>query len=83
MPTTMNRIVRGDTQLPSRPPKNPPTVAPAAITARLARGEDVAKAVEGAKAFVHRAIGSNPGLGGGFGPINIFADPRLDSCHVG
>ena len=58
-------------------------VLSAAITARLARGEDVAKAVEGAKAFVHRAIGSNPGLGGGFGPINIFADPRLDSCHVG
>lgn len=58
-------------------------VLSAAITARLARGEDVAKAVEGAKAFVHRAIGSNPGLGGGFGPIDMFADPRLDNCHAG
>lgn len=58
-------------------------VLSAAITARLARGEDVGKAVEGAKAFVHRAIGSNPGLGGGFGPIDMFADPRLDTCHAG
>ena len=58
-------------------------VLSAAITARLARGEDVAEAVQGAKAFVHRAIGSNPGLGGGFGPINMFADPQLDSHHAG
>jgi hydroxymethylpyrimidine/phosphomethylpyrimidine kinase len=45
----------------------------AAITARLARGEDVVTAVEGAKRFITAAIKSNPGLGKGFGPTNMFA----------
>lgn len=46
----------------------------AAIVARLARGDDVPAAVRGAKAFVTEAIRTSPGLGRGFGPINIFAD---------
>lgn len=58
-------------------------VLSAAIAARLARGDDVASAVEGAKDFVHRAIASNPGLGAGCGPVDMFADPRLESRHAG
>ncbi|MFM7051343.1 MAG: bifunctional hydroxymethylpyrimidine kinase/phosphomethylpyrimidine kinase [Planctomycetota bacterium] len=45
----------------------------AAITARLARGEAVPAAAEGARAFVRRAIATAPGLGGGVGPVNHFA----------
>ncbi len=45
----------------------------AAITARLARGEDIVAAVAGAKKFITAAIGTNPGLGKGFGPTNMFA----------
>lgn len=45
----------------------------AAIAARLARGEAVLKAVEGARAFVRAAIASAPGLGHGVGPVNHFA----------
>lgn len=45
----------------------------AAITARLARGDAVPAAVEGARAFVRRAIATAPGLGGGVGPVNHFA----------
>lgn len=49
-------------------------VLSAAITARLARGEEVAAAVRGAKAFVAEAIRTNPGLGQGYGPLNFFAE---------
>ena len=49
-------------------------VLSAAITARLARGESVPDAVAGAKRFVRAAIAGNPGLGGGFGPVDLFAD---------
>ncbi len=45
----------------------------AAITARLARGEDIVAAVAGAKRFICAAIETNPGLGKGFGPTNMFA----------
>jgi hydroxymethylpyrimidine/phosphomethylpyrimidine kinase len=45
----------------------------AAITARLARGESLIAAVEGAKRFIHEAIRTNPGLGRGVGPINLNA----------
>jgi hydroxymethylpyrimidine/phosphomethylpyrimidine kinase len=45
----------------------------AAITARLAQGQSLAAAVEGAKRFITAAIESNPGLGRGFGPTNLFA----------
>ena len=51
----------------------------AAIAARLARGEAVLKAVEGARAFVRAAIASAPGLGHGVGPVNHFAS--TESAH--
>lgn len=45
----------------------------AAITARLARGEELLAAVEGAKRFITEAIRTNPGLGRGVGPVNLHA----------
>jgi hydroxymethylpyrimidine/phosphomethylpyrimidine kinase len=45
----------------------------AAITARLALGDDLTAAVETAMAYVHRAIGTAPGLGAGHGPLNHWA----------
>jgi hydroxymethylpyrimidine/phosphomethylpyrimidine kinase len=47
----------------------------AAITARLAQGDELPVAVERAKRFVTAAIRTNPGLGHGLGPTNLFADP--------
>ena len=48
-------------------------VLSAAITARLAHGEDILAAVQGAKHFVTDAIATNPGLGHGRGPVNLHA----------
>jgi hydroxymethylpyrimidine/phosphomethylpyrimidine kinase len=49
----------------------------AAITAELAKGTELVEAVRRAKAFITEAIRTNPGLGGGSGPLNHFADfPR-------
>lgn len=45
----------------------------AAITARIARGEELSAAVQGAKAFVTHAIRTAPRLGAGCGPINMHA----------
>jgi hydroxymethylpyrimidine/phosphomethylpyrimidine kinase len=45
----------------------------AAITAELAKGTGLVEAVARAKAWVTEAIRSNPGLGGGSGPLNFFA----------
>lgn len=45
----------------------------AAITAELAKGVSIPEAVRRAKAFITRAIGTSPGLGGGSGPVNHFA----------
>ena len=45
----------------------------AAITAELAKGVALREAVHLAKAFVTRAIRTNPGLGGGSGPLNHHA----------
>ncbi|MBI1786495.1 MAG: bifunctional hydroxymethylpyrimidine kinase/phosphomethylpyrimidine kinase, partial [Acidobacteria bacterium] len=45
----------------------------AAITAELARGRRLLDAVSRAKAFITRAIASNPGLGRGSGPVNHHA----------
>ena len=45
----------------------------AAITARLARGEALAAAVAGARAYIREAISRAPGLGGGCGPVDHFA----------
>lgn len=42
----------------------------AAVTAGLALGNDLASSVRAAVDFVHRAIESAPGLGGGHGPLN-------------
>lgn len=46
----------------------------AAITALLARGLGVEEAVGQAKAWLHAAIATNPGLGRGNGPVNHFAE---------
>jgi hydroxymethylpyrimidine/phosphomethylpyrimidine kinase len=46
-------------------------VISAAITARLARGDDLHAAIRGAKLFVTEAIRENPRLGGGRGPTNL------------
>ena len=48
-------------------------VLSASITARLARGERVPEAVAGAKEFVRHAIAGAPSLGGGQGPVDLFA----------
>jgi hydroxymethylpyrimidine/phosphomethylpyrimidine kinase len=48
----------------------------AAIAAGLALGRPLLEAVEDALDFVHRAIESAPGLGGGHGPLNHFIEPR-------
>ncbi len=45
-------------------------VLSAAITARLARGEDLVQAIEGAKAFVTAAIAAGVQLGAGPGAVN-------------
>lgn len=46
----------------------------AAITARLALGEELPVAVQRAKRFVTQAIRTNPGLGHGLGPTNLFVE---------
>jgi hydroxymethylpyrimidine/phosphomethylpyrimidine kinase len=43
-----------------------------AIAARLAKGESLERAVEKAKAYVHAALATAPGLGQGRGPLNFF-----------
>jgi len=45
----------------------------AAITARLAKGEELLTAVQGAKEFITHAIRTAPGLGQGRGPVNLFS----------
>jgi hydroxymethylpyrimidine/phosphomethylpyrimidine kinase len=49
-------------------------VTSAAITAGLANGRTVPESVRAAKQFVTRAIQTNPKLGGGYGPVNMFAE---------
>ncbi len=44
-----------------------------AITAGLALGHTLERAVGGALGFVHRAMATAPGLGSGHGPLNHFA----------
>lgn len=48
----------------------------AAITAGLALGATLERAVEDALDFVHRAIAAAPGLGSGHGPLNHFVAAR-------
>lgn len=45
----------------------------AAIAAEMAKGAPLPEAVKRAKQFITRAIETNPGLGGGSGPVNHFA----------
>jgi hydroxymethylpyrimidine/phosphomethylpyrimidine kinase len=45
----------------------------AAITAGFALGDDLETAVKNALNFVHQAIATAPGLGGGHGPLNHWA----------
>lgn len=45
----------------------------AAITAELAKGTTIVDAVRRAKRFITEAIRTNPGLGGGSGPVNHHA----------
>jgi hydroxymethylpyrimidine/phosphomethylpyrimidine kinase len=45
----------------------------AAITAGLALGRSLERSVGDALAFVHQAMATAPGLGGGHGPLNHFA----------
>ncbi len=45
----------------------------AAIVARLAQGESLPAAVQGAKAFITAAIRGAPGLGAGRGPVDLHA----------
>lgn len=51
-------------------------VLSAAITARLARGQELLHAVQAAKRFITAAIRTNPGLGKGFGPVNLHCSPE-------
>jgi len=45
----------------------------AAITAGLAKGQDLFSAITSAKKYITRAIRTSPGLGHGTGPVNHFA----------
>jgi hydroxymethylpyrimidine/phosphomethylpyrimidine kinase len=51
----------------------------AAITAGLAKGQSLRLAVARAKQYISDAIATNPGLGGGAGPINHNAAAAPDS----
>ena len=53
----------------------------AAITALLSGGVTLVEAVRAAKDFIDEAIRSNPGLGGGNGPVNHFV--RVGSSRRG
>lgn len=48
----------------------------AAITAALARHQDLPAAVGEARAYLSRALASAPGLGHGHGPLNHFPSPQ-------
>jgi hydroxymethylpyrimidine/phosphomethylpyrimidine kinase len=50
-------------------------VLSAAVTARLAQGDALVDAVERAKRFVTEAIRAHPGLGHGYGPLNLLVPP--------
>lgn len=63
-------------RIPSRHTHGTGCTLSAAIAARLARGEGVAAAVGAACGFIRRAIAGAPGLGGGCGPVDHFADPQ-------
>lgn len=51
-------------------------VTAAAITAHLAAGVNLYDAVKYTKDFISQAIQTNPGLGQGYGPVNLFVKPE-------
>jgi hydroxymethylpyrimidine/phosphomethylpyrimidine kinase len=53
----------------------------AAISAGLARGLDLQRAVADARDYVSRALASAPGLGHGHGPLNHFPSPQAAHAH--
>ena len=53
----------------------------AAITAELAKGKGLLKAIQTAKEFVSAAIQTNPGLGHGEGPLNLHATTKKERRH--
>ncbi len=52
----------------------------AAIAAALATGQDLQRAVAGARDYVSRALATAPGLGQGHGPLNHF--PAVQVAHA-
>jgi len=59
-------------RIPGRNTHGTGCVFSASITALLARGVDLADGVRQAKAYVAEAIRTAPGLGRGFGPVNML-----------
>jgi hydroxymethylpyrimidine/phosphomethylpyrimidine kinase len=55
----------------------------AAITSELAKGTSMPSAVARAKTFIWEAIRSNPGLGGGCGPVNHHAPVEYHPAVAG
>jgi hydroxymethylpyrimidine/phosphomethylpyrimidine kinase len=53
----------------------------AAITAGLARGLDLQRAVAEARDYLSRALAGAPGLGQGHGPLNHFPSPQEAHAH--
>jgi hydroxymethylpyrimidine/phosphomethylpyrimidine kinase len=69
-----NEVTRfGGTRIESRNTHGTGCTLSAAITANLALGLDLKKAVQRAKSYVQTAIETAPGLGSGFGPLNHWA----------
>ena len=54
----------------------PAIVLASAVAANLALGLELTDAVTKARAYVREAIRTNPGLGGGRGPLNFNAGSR-------
>ena len=61
-------------RLPARNTHGTGCTLSAAITARLALGDDLPDAVQRAKAYVTKAIAQAPSLGRGHGPVQHFPD---------
>lgn len=55
----------------------------AAITAGLAKGQELPEAVQTAKTYIQEAIRTNPGLGQGAGPVNHHASPCYHAFNKG
>lgn len=62
-------------RLPTRHTHGTGCALSAAITARLAHGDGLERAVRRARAWLQRAIAGAPGLGAGQGPLDYWAEP--------